>query len=256
MAHVTIGSARIDENTQAHGGKAGDQNGHEVATQQWYLHKQGYWRVFRPKNSYKAKMIASNMRMACDNPYIGYDQWQRDTLYNEAKKCSFNCSMVRKEVECDCSSLVRVCLAYAGIMVDTFRTYNEPEVLLKTGEFTELKGDDYQKREVYLKLGDILCTPASGHTVVVLSNGDLAYATPPTSEVMDEDMETLKVNSRGSQVRTLQRLLNAIIGTNLVVDGDFGPATKSAVITYQNSRKLEADGVVGPMTWKRLLKGE
>ena len=255
MAHVTIGSARIDENNKAYGGEAGDQNNHEVSTQQWYLHKLG-WRVFRAKEPYKAKLIANNMRKACDNPYIGYDQWQRDTLYNEAKKCSFDCSRVRKNVECDCSSLVRVCLAYAGIMVDSFRTYNEPSVLLKTGQFDELKGDDYQKREVYLRLGDILCTPSSGHTVVVLSNGDLAYATPPISEVMDEDMDTVKINSRGSQVRTLQRLLNAIMGSNLEVDGDFGLKTQAAVIAYQSSRSLESDGIVGPMTWKRLLKGE
>ena len=33
---VLIGSARIDENGRAHGGKAGDQNGKEVSTQNWY----------------------------------------------------------------------------------------------------------------------------------------------------------------------------------------------------------------------------
>ena len=43
---VIIGSARIDENGKAKGGKAGDQNGREVSTQAWYKHEKG-WRVFR-----------------------------------------------------------------------------------------------------------------------------------------------------------------------------------------------------------------
>ena len=33
---VKVGSARIDENGKAHGGKAGDQTGKEVSTQNWY----------------------------------------------------------------------------------------------------------------------------------------------------------------------------------------------------------------------------
>ena len=228
MAHVIVGSARIDEHGQAHGGAAGDQNGHEVATQNWYLHKQGYWRVFRAKDSRAAKRIAACMRAACDNPHIGYDQWQRDTLYNAARAYDFDCTKVRKDVECDCSSLVRVCMAYAGIHVDSFRTYEEGPVLLATGQFTELTGKRYQQAEEYLKIGDILVTPAQGHTVVVLSNGEKAGQTPPTEQTeteMDEDMDTIRRGSKGAQVRTLQRLLNAITSAGLEVDGDFGPAT-------------------------------
>ena len=38
---VKIGSARIDENGRAKGGKAGDQTGREVSTQSWYRHAKG-----------------------------------------------------------------------------------------------------------------------------------------------------------------------------------------------------------------------
>ncbi len=44
MATVKLGSARIDENGHATGGKAGDQTGKEVSTQNWYKHNKG-WRV-------------------------------------------------------------------------------------------------------------------------------------------------------------------------------------------------------------------
>ena len=46
---VKIGSARIDENGKAHGGRAGDQTGKEVSTQSYYVHSKG-WRVFRAKD--------------------------------------------------------------------------------------------------------------------------------------------------------------------------------------------------------------
>ena len=35
---VKVGSARIDENGRAHGGKAGDQTGKELSVQSWYRH--------------------------------------------------------------------------------------------------------------------------------------------------------------------------------------------------------------------------
>lgn len=46
---VIIGSARIDERGKASGGKAGDQTGKEVSTQNWYKHSKG-WVLLRPKD--------------------------------------------------------------------------------------------------------------------------------------------------------------------------------------------------------------
>ena len=36
-------------------------------------------------------------------------------------------------------------------------------------------------------------------------------------------------------------------------DGDFGPATEAALRRYQAENGLEADGVCGPMSWRKLL---
>lgn len=37
------------------------------------------------------------------------------------------------------------------------------------------------------------------------------------------------------------------------IDGDYGPNTANAVRAWQEARNLDADGVVGPQTWKALM---
>lgn len=62
---------------------------------------------------------------------------------------------------------------------------------------------------------------------------------------------TLKQGSRGAAVTQLQQKLKAK-GFNVATDGDFGPKTKAAVISFQRANGLSADGVVGPKTWAKL----
>lgn len=174
---VIIGSARGTEyGTSGWDGKAkaGDQTGKEVSTQAWYKHTKG-WVVLRPKDQEKAEKIAYAMQAACDNERIGYDQSERNTLYNAAKKVGFDPAKVTEKVETDCSALVRVCCCYAGIDPGNIRTAGETEALVKTGAFEKLTASKYTTKSDYLKRGDILNTKTSGHTVVVLSDGALAY---------------------------------------------------------------------------------
>lgn len=64
-------------------------------------------------------------------------------------------------------------------------------------------------------------------------------------------METLRIGSRGSNVKLIQSLL-ARIGYNPgAIDGIFGRQTEQAVIAFQRDNGLVADGVVGPNTWNR-----
>ena len=56
----------------------------------------------------------------------------------------------------------------------------------------------------------------------------------------------LKKGSTGPEVEELQNILG------IKVDGDFGPATKLAVMKYQAQNGLTADGIVGPQTWSKM----
>ncbi len=62
----------------------------------------------------------------------------------------------------------------------------------------------------------------------------------------------LKKGSRGSSVSDLQTKLNLVIGAGLAVDGAFGNATYNAVLRFQRTYGLSADGIVGNQTWSRL----
>ena len=178
---VYIGNAVGDEHNKARDGEAGDQTGKELRIQPWYLNKKG-WRVFRPKSPEVAQRLVYDMKAACENENIGYDQSQRNTLYNASKQYAFDCAKVDTPCECDCSSLVRVCVLYSGIKVNDFNTTSEPARLLATGEFEEMVGEEYTDSSKLLKAGDILCTKVKGHTAIVLNDGPDVDPDPPQPE--------------------------------------------------------------------------
>ncbi|NPU63395.1 peptidoglycan-binding protein [Bradyrhizobium sp. 83012] len=69
-----------------------------------------------------------------------------------------------------------------------------------------------------------------------------SYVAPPA---------TVRLGDDGPAVQWLQQRLVAH-GFTLTVDGDFGPATRAAVRTFQGRQGLAADGIAGPLTWKAL----
>jgi len=253
---VKIGSARIDENGKAHGGKAGDQTGREVSTQSWYLSSKG-WRVFRTKNPAVAEKIAQCMERACKNSKIGYDQYQRNTLYKVAEPLGFDTAKVTTACETDCSALVRVCCAFAGILglPSDFRTGNMPSNLNKTGAFTELTGSKYQSQSTYLGRGDILVTKTSGHTVVVLSNGSKYEGSVYPVEYVLGD-RTIRYGCEGQDVKLMQEMLLKL-GYDLGswgCDGDFGDCTDLALRAFQKDSGLETNGKAEKETLQALEK--
>lgn len=62
----------------------------------------------------------------------------------------------------------------------------------------------------------------------------------------------LRKGDRGEQVREAQRRLVVHGFSPGAVDGDFGPGTEDAVRQFQSARRMLADGVIGPHTWREL----
>lgn len=160
-----IGSARQDENGKISGGAAGDQKqkssandtAGEVSMQNFYIHSKG-WYILRPKSAQIAHKIAANMKTACNNSNIGYNQANRLGITTYGVNSG-------TRTECDCSSLVRQCIKEAsGKDPGNFTTANEAGVLEASGLF--------EKKKSYLSgttlyTGDVLVTKTKGHTVIV-----------------------------------------------------------------------------------------
>lgn len=250
MANVKIGSARSSFGNAS----SGDQNGgKEVSTQNWYLHSKG-WIVLRAKDPVVREKLAVAMERACANNDIGYSQPTRNTLYNDVKAHGYDPAKTTKKVNTDCSALVRVCMAYAGIMVDDFITSTQVTRIMATNKFDKLTDSKYTRQQDHLLRGDILVTKTKGHTVIVLTNGSKAESAPATELALGNRL--LKNGMEGADVKELQTMLIEL-GYDCGrygADGDFGDATEQAVREFQRDTGLSVDGKVGVETVSALRR--
>lgn len=65
-------------------------------------------------------------------------------------------------------------------------------------------------------------------------------------------MQPLRLTSSGADVASLQEKLKKLGFNPGKIDGEFGPGTEAAVIAFQRSEELLADGVVGVRTLRAL----
>ena len=80
------------------------------------------------------------------------------------------------------------------------------------------------------------------------AHGDYTPPPPPPGT----GWPVVQQGQSGHAVTAVQYLLDAH-GASLTADGDFGPATRSAVVSFQSAHGLTADGIVGTMTWQALV---
>lgn len=251
---VKIGHASLDERGKIVGGSAGDQTGKELCIRDWYA--KGWNVLVRPKEPAVAEKIAKAMEEACANDYIGYDQYQRTTLYIQAKNKSWKLTRIDTKCECDCSSLVAVCVNCAGILVSKdIYTGDMVRALKNTGAFEVLTASKYLTSDKYLKRGDILVKEGS-HTAIVLGSGsgEKESSATPTTPALSISFPDLVKGDKGDYVRVLQRLLISH-GYNVKADGSFGGETEKAVAKFQtdNNIPIKYKGTVGKTTWAYLV---
>ncbi len=164
-----------DERGNISGGKAGDQTGTEWWIIPWYSRP---WNcVLRHPNEKVRKKIADLARKAANNDHIGYNQYNRDSYYNELKKVNYNPSKITKDCDADCSAGVIANIKAAGHLlgiknlqtITCTYTGNMREALSDVG-FKVLTNSKYLTSDNYLLEGDILLNDEC-HVATNLTNG-------------------------------------------------------------------------------------
>lgn len=258
---VYIGHASIDERGRANSGSAGDQTGKEVYKRTWY--SKPWHTVFRAKSATVAEKIAKAMEQACANNNIGYDQYQRTTLYTLAKAKKWDISKVTTKCETDCSALVAVCCNAAGVTVSKdMYTGNETAVLKGTGKFNTLTDSVYTKSSSYLKRGDILL--GNGHTAIVLSDGDKVKVVANNATTTAKKTESFlpvrgyfkkgDVSENVGKIASFMRNTFPAYTSEKALGNTYGDNLIKAVKEFQKRSGLEVDGYFGKLTLAELKK--
>ena len=166
---MRIGHASIDENNRTKNGRAGDQTGKEVCIRTYYDKNWDY--VLRPNTSDLAERSAKACESMCNNPCIGYDQNERNSLISYLERLNWQYVSIKADTECDCSSFMTACALCAGAKI-AYRG-NAPTTRTMVARFRESGAYDIIRfvspKHSNLKRGDILVKEGS-HTVMVLDN--------------------------------------------------------------------------------------
>lgn len=171
-----ISNSGSDENGRYHGGAAGDQTGGEWVLRPWYSRP---WScVLRYEKDARVGLKLAELGCAAAlNDKIGYDQYQRDTYWNQLKASGYDPSRITAACESDCSAgviantkaagnllgipaLANVNATYTGNMRSGFRAAG----------FTILTDAKYTQGCSYLLPGDILLYDAA-HTATNITVG-------------------------------------------------------------------------------------
>ena len=96
----------------------------------------------------------------------------------------------------------------------------------------------------------MLTAPAADAAPLGSSSGEASLGGAAVAPTAGRSV-SVTANSSASDIKGLQYLLNAN-GAKLDVDGKYGSKTGDAVVAFQKSKKLEADGKVGPDTMGKL----
>lgn len=89
---------------------------------------------------------------------------------------------------------------------------------------------------------------------IITTTAPPATPTTTTRPAAGPPATALKPGDTGAQVKVLQRALASLGYAAGPVDGDYGPATRQAVTSFQHTHGLTADGIFGPKTLQALTR--
>ena len=179
-----------------------------------------------------------------------------------------------------CAMFVSWCAAQAGILYSVVPRYcycpygvNEYQSI---GRFSSRNSGYIPKRGdvIFYQEGGVsshtgIVTGVSGNTVYTVEGNTSDMVARRTHNLNDtyilgygmcsgngsfSSLTMLRIGSKGEAVRHLQNLLisRGYSCGSSGADGDFGQGTYNAVCAFQRDHGLDADGIVGPLTWAAL----
>lgn len=238
---VMLGYASQDEFGNDRGGEAGDQTGKEVKVSEWYNHP--WTKVYRCIDPVAAEKIAVAMEQACANDNIGYDQGNRLSCWTQAQMNNWDLSKITTKCECDCTSLMAVCLWVAGFEVN--KSMTDPDVVLPTNKFELLTDRKYLQNGDYLKRGDLM--DSRNHVAICLTNGSKAGgSSTPVTPTPSQPKEELKVI--GTAVARDYMNIRSVPNTNGTIYGTISPKTTVEVVEILASGWYK-------IIWKKAAEG-
>lgn len=172
---IQVISASLGENGSIHGGAPGDQTGSEVYVRNWY--NKPWNLMLRYPDPVKARAAAVAGYMLAESNLVGYNQDERNTLYQQLKANNFSvASYISSGVKtnCDCSSFVFACYAVAlpDIRYDgDAPSTSEMRAAYTSWGFTPYTQPLYLDSPDYLQVGDVLVSEGR-HTVIAWESGD------------------------------------------------------------------------------------
>lgn len=166
-----IGHACCNEKGGLHGGKPGDQTGHEVQISYWSK-GYGWLKVYRHKDPATRLKIAQYVMDACENNNIGYnvDKPERYAAWDAAEKNGHDIKGIKTKGDTTCTQLVSMVLRAVGTPKKYAPRFCDvavaERVLPKNPDLIELKGKAYTTIPDNLEPGDMLLS--SEHMAVVV----------------------------------------------------------------------------------------
>ena len=260
-----IANSGHDENNKYHGGKAGDQTGHEAELKGWY--SRPWTVVLRWPDPAVGLLIAQLGIAMCLNDKIGYDQYKRKSYWTQLEKAGYDPSKITTPCEEDCTAGVTAnckaagyllgIKALQGLPMDTY-SGNMKSRFVRAG-FLALTDKKYLTSSSYLLPGDVLLyeshhgatnitygksvRPKTAPVLTPISGGEVVV--PPV------EAEGLHRGDHGTAVEKMQRALllwDAACLPEYGADGDFGGETEKALKAFQKAEELPVTGVYDEVT--------
>jgi len=259
-----ISNSGKDENNTYHGGKAGDQSGHEWELKKWYSRP---WTVVLRWPDINVGMLIARLSCAAAlNNKIGYDQWQRNTYWQELQKVGYDPAKIVTACEEDCTAGVSANVKAAGALLGIkaleklpmCSSRNMRQEFTKAG-FQALTASKYLTGPDYLLPGDVLLCE-DHHAAANVSYGVKVWPTDgaiPDAPEIEPRPEGLSRGDHGSAVERMQHSLLMWNPDCLPIygaDGDFGAETEAAVKAFQEDNGLPVTGVYDEATRKALTE--